>query len=171
MIEQTKKEIDDLMHSIITTFTVVLTLDEGNEEVMNNDENSDSLVAKIFQPVLPRIIDLTMTLAFSGASEEDMDIDKIMNSDLLNNLDDFMSDIEAHIERSDKFLSSTSKENQIIVGKVVKEVIKLNGEITELEQKVLDEFCAEYNITSEELESSQEELNMFSALLNDTKES
>jgi hypothetical protein len=141
-------------------------LDEGNEEVMNND--SDSVVAKIFQPVLPKIMELTMNLAFSG---EDVDMDKVFNTDFMGNLDDFMKDMDSHIARSEKFLNSTSKENQIIVGKVVKEVIKLNGEITELEQKVLDEYCAEYNITNEELEASQEELNMFSELLNDTKES
>jgi uncharacterized tellurite resistance protein B-like protein len=166
-LDDMKKELNDLMHSILTTFASVSLLDKGNEALINENEESEDFFSKILIPALPRIMELAIGLMTSGASEEDLEnLDFDIDPSNMKGLDLIKENLELHTEKSKLFLAATSRKNQIIVGKIVKSVIEMNGEITAEEQKAMDDFCAEYKIESNELENTEEESALFESILN-----
>jgi hypothetical protein len=134
---------------------------------MNENEESEDFFSKILIPALPRIMELAIGLMSSGASEEDLEnLDFDIDPSNMKGLDLIKQNLELHTEKSKLFLAATSRKNQIIVGKIVKSVIEMNGEITDEEQKAMDDFCAEYKIESKELETTDEESALFESILN-----
>lgn len=158
-MEAIKKELEDLMNAVMVTFYGMMLMDEGNEkfmEQMEGDEAKEQMMATLFGPMIPRITELMMQLAFSGISDEEMEqwdpsaaftVDK----------DEFMANFSEHADKADEFMKNTSKENLIVIAQVVKATAELNGIVTDEEQKAIDEFCQEFGITEEELKGSDDD--------------
>jgi hypothetical protein len=171
------------MNAVMVTFYGTAKLDKGNEEIMEvlesdskdpaNDEATVKFMEKLMGPVLPRVTDLMVRLAFSGKSEEEMD--SIMNnlditSSIVRDSKAFIANFEQHSEKAKEFLENTSKENLVAVAQVVKATTELNGIVTELEQNALNEFCQKYNITEDELKGSNDDAALLEMFLNSSED-
>jgi hypothetical protein len=172
-MEAIKKELEDLMNAVMVTFYGMMLMDEGNEkfmEHMEGDEANEHIMATLFGPMIPRITELMMQLAFSGISEEEMEqFDP--TSSLSTDKEVFMENFSEYAEKAEQFMKTTSKENLIVIAQVVKATAELNGIITDEEQTAIDEFCQEYGITEEELKGSSDDAAWLDAFMNFDDES
>lgn len=157
-MEAIKKELEDLMNAVMVTFYGMVQMDEGNEKIMEQmkgDEPNEEIMAALFGPMIPRIMELMMQLAFSGISEEEME-QWDPSAAFAVNEDEFMANFDEHLAKAEAFMKNTSKENLIVIAQVVKATAELNGIVTNEEQNAIDEFCKEYGITEEELKGSDD---------------
>jgi uncharacterized membrane protein YebE (DUF533 family) len=172
-MEEVKKELEDLMNAVMVTFYGMMLMDEGNQqfmEQMEDDEANEQMMAMLFGPLIPRITDLMVKLAFSGMSEEEME-QWNPTSVFTVNKDEFVENFGEHADKAEQFMKSTSKENLIVIAQVVKATAELNGIVNDEEQKAIDEFCQEYGITSEELMGSNDDAAWLESFMNSNDES
>ena len=172
-MEEVKKELEDLMNAVMVTFYGMMLMDEGNQqfmEQMEDDEANEQMMAMLFGPLIPRITDLMVKLAFSGMSEEEME-QWNPTSDFSVNKDEFVENFGEHADKAEQFMKSTSKENLIVIAQVVKATAELNGIVNDEEQKAIDEFCQEYGITSLELMGSNDDAAWLESFMNSNDES
>lgn len=172
-MEEVKKEFEDLMNAVMVTFYGMILMDEGNQqfmEQMEEDEANEQMMATLFGPLIPRITELMVKLAFSGISEEEMEQ---WNPTSIFTVDkeEFMENFSEHADKAEQFMKSTSKENLIVIAQIVKATAELNGIINDEEQKAIDEFCQEYGITAEELKGSNEDTAWLESFMNFNDES
>lgn len=174
-MEAIKKELEDLMNAVMVTFYGMVQMDEGNEKFMEQiegDEPNEEIMSAVFGPMISRMLELIMQLAFSGSSEEEME--QLMQWDPssdFKNKDEFMANFSEHAAKAEAFMKNTSKENLIVIAQVVKATAELNGIVTDEEQTAIDEFCQEYGITEEELKGSDDDAAWLDEFLKSNDES
>jgi phage terminase small subunit len=99
-------------------------------------------------------------------------VKKWKNLDPMNEMPDmesFEENLDKHVASMEAFLSKTSHENRVVIGKVVKAITEMNGVITDEEKSFLTEFCDNYSISQEELETTEEEREMMATIMNDSE--